>query len=471
MQKQFFVILFGLLLPFAGMAQSEQADPPEHRQYATQARLRYLQLTAPDVAETMSAIERFTADFRSAGRIDTITVAVVFHLMPLPDGTPPPTAVDLQAQLDRLNTDFFAPDHPYLAKSYQSPATLVDTLGNITGTEADRQSYRQESDRLERFAERAGRPLIRFCMATTGPDGQPTTGVVQPAGVPRVWRTDDNSIGKSESGGSDAWAPARYCNIWIARLAGDYAGFAQMPGGPPATDGIVIDDRFFGRVVADKTNPYHLGKTLTHLMGSYLNLYELWNEQYPCADDYLEDTPIHNAPNFGLPAYGYQHISTCDGNPVEMLSNLMDNTPDTAQYLFTWGQVMRMQATLAEGGPRGTLRFTPTNCFSDGVIVQEGDDRIAPESDAVHNQAFDLRVFPNPATGRFTLEIWSEREIIADMQVYSAAGALVTQQAISLLQGRTYRDISATNWSPGLYTIRVSAGRNVGTKKALVEKP
>jgi hypothetical protein len=59
-----------------------------------------------------------------------------------------------------------------------------------------------------------------------------------------------------------------------------------------------------------------LCRTLTHLMGNYLNLYDLWNESQPCADDYVDDTPIHNAPNGRF--WQYRHVSTCDGSPVEM---------------------------------------------------------------------------------------------------------------------------------------------------------
>lgn len=161
MKKYLLFTMFGFIATLPGSAQTGTGTPPEYRRYATQARLRFFQLD-PGVAEAMSAVERYTADFRQAARFDTVTVALVFHLMPLPGGDAFPAAADLQAQIDRLNTDFFTPDHPYLAESYQRPATLVDTLGNFAGTEAERQPYRHEADRLEHFAEHAGLPLIRF---------------------------------------------------------------------------------------------------------------------------------------------------------------------------------------------------------------------------------------------------------------------------------------------------------------------
>jgi hypothetical protein len=120
-----------------------------------------------------------------------------------------------------------------------------------------------------------------------------------------------------------------------------------MPGGPSATDGIVLDYRFLGSLGTVKA-PYDQGKTLTHLVGNYLGLNDLWGNGH-CADDLVDDTPPHNAPNFGCP--GYRHISTCDDNPVEMTMNFMDNTDDACMYMFTAGQVRRMRAALGESGP------------------------------------------------------------------------------------------------------------------------
>jgi hypothetical protein len=35
-----------------------------------------------------------------------------------------------------------------------------------------------------------------------------------------------------------------------------------------------------------------------HLVANYLGIYELWNEVTPClADDFVDETPNHNAPN------------------------------------------------------------------------------------------------------------------------------------------------------------------------------
>lgn len=468
MQKYIFLALCcGTFLHATNAQTGTGTQVPANRDYATQLRLRQLQSTDPWVKDTMASVERFTSDFRQFGYVDTTSVALVFHLMPLPGGATLPGTADLQAQIDRLNTDFFAPEHPYLSESYQHPSLLFDTLGNITGTQADVQSYLHEADQKEGFAQHAGLPLIRFCLASTDPNGQPTGGVIYPTATARVWSIGD-SLCHSEFGGSAPWHTMRYCNIWIARLTDNYAGYAQLPGGPEETDGIVIDDRFFARAVSDTTNPYRLGKTLSHLMGSYLNLYELWNDYLPCGDDYVEDTPIHNGSNNGLPSYGYRHVSTCGGNPVEMISNLMDNSVDSIQYLFTWGQVMRMQATLSENGPRRGLRYTQTACSTNFSVVPGPVDRsdLAETND---KDDFTLQVYPNPATGSFTIEIQSVQEATAQIQIHNTFGSLIYHQSELLPAGVFRRHIDASGWYPGFYAISIITRDKRVTRKILME--
>ena len=46
-----------------------------------------------------------------------------------------------------------------------------------------------------------------------------------------------------DTGGSDPWPADRYLNIWVCTLADELLGYAQFPGGPAATDGVVIRHR------------------------------------------------------------------------------------------------------------------------------------------------------------------------------------------------------------------------------------
>ena len=86
---------------------------------------------------------------------------------------------------------------------------------------------------------------IKFQLATKDPDGNKTDGIV------RV-QTDRTSFGAGDGvklankGGSSAWPTDAYLNIWVCTLGGGLLGYAQFPGGPKATDGVVILNTAFG---------------------------------------------------------------------------------------------------------------------------------------------------------------------------------------------------------------------------------
>ncbi len=80
----------------------------------------------------------------------------------------------------------------------------------------------------------------------------------------------------------------------------------------------------------------------------------IWGEnRIPgCGDtDLVDDTPNQFDKNFGRPEF--PHVSCHNGPHGDMFINYMDYVDDDAMFMFTHGQVMRMQATLA--GPRSGL--------------------------------------------------------------------------------------------------------------------
>lgn len=115
------------------------------------------------------------------------------------------------------------------------------------------------------------------------------------------------------------------------------AGFAQPAGYATETEAIFIDkDYLYGSL----TDGFDLGKTLTHLMGSYLGLGELWD----CVDDGIADTPLMAAEHFEHES-GW---SSCYRYVVQtMPENFMYNTHDKYLNMFTLGQKERMIQVLA----------------------------------------------------------------------------------------------------------------------------
>jgi hypothetical protein len=176
------------------------------------------------------------------------------------------------------------------------------------------------------------------------------------AGVNRVktskkkWGTND-AMKKASLGGINPTDPAHNLNIWVVNNMGGILGYAQFPGGNPATDGVVIAHNYFGRTGVVSA-PYHLGRTATHEVGHWLNLRHIWGDT-SCGSDMVDDTPVHNTANYGCPSAG--HKSTCSGTPVEMTMNYMDYTDDACMYMFSQGQKSRMMSIFATGGARAAL--------------------------------------------------------------------------------------------------------------------
>jgi hypothetical protein len=165
-----------------------------------------------------------------------------------------------------------------------------------------------------------------------------------------------NEIQDPTKGGLAAVAPDKIINVWVGQLDGDNAGYAYLPGPPGTIDGIVIDQDFFGNEKGTAKIPYVQGKTLVHLMGTYLGLYELWNEQEPCKDDLVEDTPLHDGPSISVTTdKNSRFVCFCPGTPTAMFMNFMDNTDDAQLSMFTEGQKKRMRAVLLSDGLRNGL--------------------------------------------------------------------------------------------------------------------
>ena len=193
------------------------------------------------------------------------------------------------------------------------------------------------------FAGVAADCEIEFCLAVRDPNGNVTTGIT------RTYTTTSSfsgytSMKYSSTGGQDAWNTSDYLNIWVCNLASGLLGFATFPGGNSSTDGVVCDYAYFGNT-GTATSPYDLGRTATHEVGHWLNLYHIWGDSY-CGNDYVSDTPKHEESNYGCPSY--PHASSCSGtgSSGEMFMNYMDYTNDACMFMFSTGQKNRMRATL-----------------------------------------------------------------------------------------------------------------------------
>ncbi len=192
--------------------------------------------------------------------------------------------------------------------------------------------------------------MIEFVCATRDPSGKATDGITRRK-ISRTSFPADDSMKFSRSGGIDAWDTERYLNIWVCPL-GRLLGYAQFPGGPKATDGVVIQTTAFGTRGYVRP-PYNLGRTATHEVGHYLNLRHIWGDREDCGGtDFVNDTPNALTPNYGRPAF--PHVSCGNGPNGDMFMNYMDYVDDAAMLMFSHGQAARMHAALTMRSKLGT---------------------------------------------------------------------------------------------------------------------
>ena len=193
-------------------------------------------------------------------------------------------------------------------------------------------------------------PRIQFALATKDPKGKATKGITRTK-TTKTSFSDDDAVKSAGKGGANPWPSNKYLNIWVCSLSDGLLGYAQFPGGPAKTDGVVILNTGFG-TKGTATAPFNLGRTSTHEIGHWLNLHHIWGDTQHCeGTDFVNDTPNAQLPNFGKPKF--PHISCSNGPNGDMFMNFMDYVDDDSMFMFTTQQVARMNAAL--DGPRNSI--------------------------------------------------------------------------------------------------------------------
>lgn len=211
---------------------------------------------------------------------------------------------------------------------------------------------------------------IEFRLAKKDPLGNCTDGIV------RVFSDRTNNANDSSNADEikklSVWDNSRYLNIWtvksfVAMSKGTLLGYAQFPdGGPNALDGVVILSSYIGSIGTALNNTSG-GRVATHEIGHWLNLRHTWGDA-ECGTDQVEDTPPQEASSVGCPVFPQV---TCGGPNGDMFSNYMDYSNGKCQNIFTKGQKLRMDATLAgfraKTISQSNLVFTGTDDASPNV--------------------------------------------------------------------------------------------------------
>ncbi len=196
---------------------------------------------------------------------------------------------------------------------------------------------------------------VEFFLATTDPNGNPTNGITRTQTQTASFQMQGNPVKSAATGGTDPWPADRYLNMWVCQLSGGLLGYAQFPGGPTETDGVVILHSAFG-TNGTATAPFNRGRTATHEVGHWMNLFHIWGDDGTGFNgtDEVNDTPNAAGPNYECPTF--PSVSCNNGPNGDMFMNYMDYTDDACMFMFTTRQVARIDATL--DGPRSS--FHPT---------------------------------------------------------------------------------------------------------------
>ena len=178
---------------------------------------------------------------------------------------------------------------------------------------ASRKSPHAPEDPLRPRRRRRRRPARRRCRPPSPSPGSP----------PQALHTGDSET----------------LNVYAADIGGGLLGWAYFPqgynNGRGYIDGVVMLDESMPGGSAGK---YALGDTHSHEVGHWFALHHTFNGGCSAANDFVTDTPKEAVPQFNCPI----GADTCTAPGDDPIHNFMDYSQDSCMYLFTPGQVQRM---------------------------------------------------------------------------------------------------------------------------------
>ena len=325
------------------------------------------------------------------------------------------------------------------------------------------------------FTTIAGNPNLKFCLATSDPNGNPTTGITRTASSVNNFdyysSTGNYAMKRDNLGGKNSWDTEKYLNIWVCDIAnGGPVGFATFPGWTPANrDGIVVDYQFFGSIqVANFSD----GRTLTHEVGHYLGLFHTFCDNgqgsppYCCDNDGgwfggVYDTPgaqgdandtYYGGVNNSIPSPSDPEYNSCNDLSWGFSSDLPDMHENYMSYaantwMFTQDQASVMQATL--NSSRISLKNSPVSINCSGSTT------------GINNIQNNIKISPNPSQGIININTKNDIEIL---EIYN----LVSQKI--LFQNKPGNTIDLSFLKNGNYYLKIKTSSEILISKIVILK-
>lgn len=331
------------------------------------------------------------------------------------------------------------------------------------------------------FQPIVGKANISFALAKRDVNGKAKLGIVyvtKPASF-TGYTGQDLSVKRTVQGGSSPWDHTKYLNIWITNITGAQgngqvlgygynADYAQTVIGDPATAGIVLHYLTLGRRTDIGQNFYspvtEKGRTLTHELGHYFNIWHIWGQSAAsnstsCADDDgIDDTPLQAGANTSCPFPFNIKKDNCVNKPHaggEMYMNFMDYSTDMCTEAFTKGQVDRMRAETNPGGKVHSVTINPHLAFWPADVPP-----------VEYNNKVD--VGPNPNNGLFNIRLFEKYDELKSITIVNAMGQLVKEIAITDQQAINY-SVDLSGMPKGIYIAQLHFDLGTITRKVAVQ--
>ncbi len=334
------------------------------------------------------------------------------------------------------------------------------------------------------FQPFASDTYIEFYLATTDPNGNPTTGITRTKTDVTYFGdfindTTFNSlerIKKTTKGGIDPWPTDKYLNIWVGNIGDSTYGIPVLVGyAPPPTnplppnwmgtgnqdwtiltDGVVIQYQALGNNnphASDLNGLAIAGRTLVHEIGHYLGLRHISGDAQgtskactAAGDDGIADTPPQgqqSAMQVSCPSSTQNTCVSTTNDLPDMWENYMDYSNDKCQSLFTKGQATHMRVVL-ENQRSKLINYQGTNVFAHTSRDEE------------------LSVFPQPAQNEVNIQY---SKAIDHVQLYNMMGQLAFSKT-----GNNIKQIDVSNLPSGNYIIKLQASGEKSISKHILIK-
>ena len=92
------------------------------------------------------------------------------------------------------------------------------------------------------------------------------------------------------------------------------------------------------------------------------------------------------------------------------------------------------------------------------------------ENNLVEDKFDRFNIFPNPNSGKFTLDYWSARDNVIQVKVFDISGKIHFDNQIQVSKGDNVEQINLNNLSNGIYLLNINNGGDELNQKIIIQR-